>query len=237
MTDYSEYLYDVEFCRQIQSKNGKSYYFATKLFPKDIRSATYILYAFFRTPDEIVDNPQNSDSQIIKDELIKWKTKWEEAKIEKSDNPVLRATANLFKKYKIPNEYADAFLLAMVQDIEKKRYKNYQELENYVYGSAAVVGLMMTYVIGYTEPNALEYAKKLGYAMQLTNFLRDIDEDYVNRNRIYMPQDELAKLVECKLTSIKDLEMAEGIYDPQLVVKIEKVLNVKFDRSWKKENK
>ena len=50
-------------------------------------------------------------------------------------------------------------------------------------------------------------------------------------------QDELAKLVECKLTSIKDLEMAEGIYDPQLVVKIEKVLNVKFDRSWKKENK
>jgi phytoene synthase len=62
-----------------------------------------------------------------------------------------------------------------------------------MYGSAACIGLMMSYVIGYTEAQALEHAQKLGYAMQMTNFLRDIDEDFQDRGRIYMPQDELAQ--------------------------------------------
>lgn len=191
MITYKEYASDVEFCREIQHKYGKSYYFATKLFPTDIKDATHILYAFFRVPDEIVDNPINKDSKIVKLKLEAYKHEWELAKENKSTDPILRATAFLFKKHKIPEEYADAFLAAMIQDIEKTRYKNYKELEEYMYGSSAVVGLMMSYVIGYSDDKALEYAKKLGYAMQLTNFLRDIDEDYVGRNRIYMPEDEL----------------------------------------------
>ena len=191
MTDYKEYTFDVEFCKQIQRKYGKSYYFATKLFPNDIKDATHILYAFFRVPDEIVDNPINKDLQVVKLKLEEYKHNWELAKINKSEDPVLRASAFLFRKYNIPEIYADEFLSAMIQDTEKSRYKNYKELEEYMYGSAAVVGLMMTHVIGYSDDKALDYAKRLGYAMQLTNFLRDISEDYVERNRIYMPEDEL----------------------------------------------
>ena len=191
MTDYKEYTFDVEFCKQIQRKYGKSYYFATKLFPNDIKDATHILYAFFRVPDEIVDNPINKDLQVVKLKLEEYKHNWELAKINKSEDPVLRASAFLFRKYNIPEIYADEFLSAMIQDTEKSRYKNYKELEEYMYGSAAVVGLMMTHVIGYSDDKALDYAKRLGYAMQLTNFLRDISEDYVERNRIYMLEDEL----------------------------------------------
>jgi len=78
-------------------------------------------------------------------------------------------------------------------DNYKKRYKNYQELKKYMYGSAAVVGLMMSHVIGFKNKITLKHAEALGYAMQLTNFLRDMGEDYVLRNRIYLPQDELKK--------------------------------------------
>jgi phytoene synthase len=96
------------------------------------------------------------------------------------------------KRFDIPYAYSEAFLDAMIQDTWKKRYATYEELEQYMYGSAAVVGLMMSHVIGFKD-DALEYAKKLGYAMQLTNFLRDIREDLEQRDRLYLPQDELAR--------------------------------------------
>jgi phytoene synthase len=211
MNEYKQYKSDVEFCRRIQKKYGKSYYFATKLFPKDIKEATHILYAFLRIPDEIVDNPTNSDSNATKAELIKWKVKWEESRHNISEDPILRAMSFLFKKYSIPYDYADSFLRAMIQDTEKSRYKNYSELKDYMYGSSAVVGLMMTYIIGYTDKRALEYAKKLAYAMQLTNFLRDIDEDYEQRNRIYMPQDELTKF------NISEIDIAQKVKNEEFV--------------------
>lgn len=109
------------------------------------------------------------------------------------DHPVLRATAAVFKQYDIPYEYSEAFLCAMVQDLTVTRYETYAELERYMYGSAAVVGLMMSYVIGFKNETALQYAEKMGYAMQLTNFLRDIGEDYDLRGRIYLPQEEMKR--------------------------------------------
>ena len=81
----------------------------------------------------------------------------------------------------------------MIQDLTQTRYQTYDELKNYMWGSASVVGLMMSHVIGFNDMRALKYAPKLGYAMQLTNFLRDIDEDYQLRGRIYLPLDELAR--------------------------------------------
>jgi 15-cis-phytoene synthase len=90
-------------------------------------------------------------------------------------------------------EDCEAFLKSMFMDEEKFAYENYSELEDYMYGSAGVIGLMVTRVVGYSSDDAFEYAKKLGYAFQLTNFLRDIREDYDELGRVYMPQDELAK--------------------------------------------
>ncbi len=184
MTTELESAYDV--CRTIQAQHGKSYYFATRFFPKDLRLATFALYAFFRLPDEIVDNPKTND---VKGELERYREEWRSGE---SRQPVLMAARDTFQRFQIPFEYSESFLDAMIQDTWKNRYATYEELEQYMYGSAAVVGLMMSHVIGF-QGEALAYAKKLGYAMQLTNLLRDIREDLETRDRIYLPQDELAR--------------------------------------------
>ena len=79
----------------------------------------------------------------------------------------------------------------MMRDTTQSRYTTYTDLQSYMYGSAEVVGMMLTYIIGYTDPHAFSYAQKLGEAMQLTNFLRDIEEDYVKRDRIYLPTEDM----------------------------------------------
>ena len=106
---------------------------------------------------------------------------------------VMNAIVHAFHKYDIPIEDGEAFLRSMFMDEEKSEYRNYAELEDYMYGSAGVIGLMVTRVVGFSTDEAFPYAIKLGYAFQLTNFLRDIREDSDELGRIYMPQDELAR--------------------------------------------
>lgn len=126
---------------------------------------------------------------------------------------VLWATADTFHRYRIPFEYSESFLEAMIQDTWKASYATYEELRSYMYGSAAVVGLMMCHVIGF-EKEALPYAEKLGYAMQLTNFLRDIEEDKRLRGRTYLPQDELARFGSDKIGFMKfQIDRADRLYD------------------------
>jgi phytoene synthase len=185
---------DFKVCCSINKKYGKSYYFATKFFPKEKRLATHALYAFFRLFDEIVDTQNLENNEVQYRGLQEFRLDWQKAyETGKSDHPVLRATAYVFKKYAIPYQYSESFVEAMIQDTKVGRYETYEDLKAYMYGSAAVVGLMMTHVIGFKKQETLVFAEKLGYAMQLTNFLRDIGEDYEERGRIYMPLDELAK--------------------------------------------
>jgi len=184
---------DLRVCRLINKKHGISYYYAAAFFPSELRSAVYALYAFLRIPDEIVDNNRAGGESRVKEELSVWQEKWRRAyRGVNSDEPVLRATVRVFRKYNIPYGYSEDFLRAMFMDTDKKEYADYRELREYMHGSACVVGLMLCYLIGFNDPGALGYASRLGEAMQLTNFLRDIDEDYRQRGRIYMPRDELS---------------------------------------------
>ena len=177
--------------------HGKSYYFATQLFPRPLRQATYAIYAFVRVPDEIVDNsPQSTleERAEIAWKLNQWRVDWQRAYQEKkSSDPVLHVASLTYHAYKIPPSTAEDFIDAMIQDLEQSRYRDFEDLKAYMWGSACVVGVMMSHLIGFRDPRTLEPAAKLGHAMQLTNFLRDIDEDFQLRNRIYMPQDELAR--------------------------------------------
>ncbi len=184
---------DLEACRSLYRRHGKSYYFATRFFPTDQRHATYALYAFFRVPDDFVDETYKHDLVKAQEVLLNWRDEWRKAyEGFPSTEPVLRATAWVFHHFKIPYEYSEAFLEAMLQDAKKARYENYEELRTYMYGSAVVVGLMMTHVIGFSDETTLSHARELGEAMQLTNFLRDIREDLEERDRIYLPLQELA---------------------------------------------
>jgi phytoene synthase len=185
---------DVLIAKELQKKHGTSYFFATTFFPKDIRNAIFTLYGFFRISDEIVDSAKGVKNEEIKKQLLDWKNEWTNCyNGARSENPVLRAAAYVFHTYHIPFELSISFLDAMMQDTEKATYANYNELETYMYGSASCIGIMISYVVGFKDQKTLLYAKKLGEAMQLTNFLRDIGEDFTHRGRIYMPQDELAK--------------------------------------------
>lgn len=198
----------------IQKKHGTSYYLATQFFPKKLRKATYALYAFVRIPDQIVDEPGNPAE--ARAELEKWIAAWKgEMEGKPSGDPLIQLSTELFREYGVERKYGEDFLGAMLQDTEKTRYKNYEELEGYMYGSAVVVGLMMAQIIGVVEGANEEEVRKsatyLGNAMQLTNFLRDIDEDYRERGRIYLPQDEMRRY------GVSDSDIAERSASDNLV--------------------
>lgn len=200
MSDYNtykatKYRHDLNYCKQFIFSFGSNYALATRLFNTRVREATIIFYAFLRYVDEIVDNPEkkmNGQTHTTIDVFIdEWK-KTVNFGPNQDTHPILRSNYWLFTQYNIPFDYTFDFLDAMKQDLTKERYKNYAELENYMWGSASIVGHVMTFIVGYSDKVAFDHAKALGEAMQLANFLRDINEDYQERNRIYMPQEHLA---------------------------------------------
>jgi len=176
--------------KSIHRQTGRTFYYATRLLPERVRHATYVLYAFFRVADEVVDDPDGLTPERQRERLIEIR----EAALgrEPTDDAVLSAFAELREAYGIPDEEVEVFVDAMATDVETSRYETYAELAAYMRGSAAAVGVMMTYVM---EPDdidtALPYARKLGEAFQLTNFVRDVGEDIVDRDRIYLPQETL----------------------------------------------
>jgi phytoene synthase len=177
----------------LTKKFGTSYYLAMKLLPASTRRAVYALYGFVRTIDEVVDSG-GGDPEQVQQSLTTWRNEFAKAcATGTSENPVLEAAAWVFTTYAIPLEFVGAFMDAMYMDTTVSRYETYHDLQTYMYGSAAVIGLMMSYIIGVKDETAYEYAKDLGYAMQLTNFLRDIREDLELRNRIYIPQEDMAQ--------------------------------------------
>jgi 15-cis-phytoene synthase len=183
-----------EQCRAITKRYGTTFYFSTQFFPKETRLGIYAVYAFARIPDEIVDDPDDRNRDEAVRQLEEWRDAWRRAMLAgRSDDAVMNAIVDTFKRYRIPLEDGEAFLRSMFMDEDKNEYKNYEELKDYMYGSAGVIGLMVTRVVGFTSKHAFPFAVKLGYAFQLTNFLRDIREDCDDLGRVYMPQDELAR--------------------------------------------
>lgn len=180
-----------ELCRRVQRSHSRTYYFSTQLFPPEVRPHVHAMYAFMRYADEIVDNPHGTgaEEQLAGLEAFERETV---AAIsgEEVPNPVLRAFANTVRTRGVELESITAFMESMKMDTRVFRYRTYEDLEAYTYGSAAVVGLMMSRVIGVTDERAAPHAEALGVAMQLTNFLRDIAEDW-RRGRIYVPIDDL----------------------------------------------
>jgi len=178
--------------KRLNAHHGKTYYFSTLFFPPEVRRSVHALYGFVRYPDEIVDNPPpGSDPALL---LAGYRQETLDAlKTGRSSLPVLHAFADMARRHDLPTDYALAFLDAMAMDLTRTRYETFEELKTYTYGSASVVGLMMCHLLGATEPAALSPAHDLGLAMQLTNFWRDIGEDWTTRGRIYLPQEDMER--------------------------------------------
>ncbi|MFC4439049.1 MULTISPECIES: phytoene/squalene synthase family protein [Natrialbaceae] len=180
----------IEASEAIQKRTGKTFYLATRFLPDRVRNATHVLYAFFRIADEVVDDAAGVPPAQQRAELESLRA--QALGRTEPEDPVLEAFQELRRRYDIDDREIDAFIDAMETDIATGRYETYDDLETYMRGSAAAVGVMMTAIMEPDDPaTALPHAIKLGKAFQLTNFLRDVREDVLERDRIYIPQETL----------------------------------------------
>ena len=200
-----------ELCRQVQKAHSRTYYFSTQFFPPHVRPRVHALYAFMRYADEIVDNPgaTNLAEQLEGLDVFQQETMAAVAG-ERVSNPVLRAYADTVRACGIRPEHIAAFMESMKMDTRVFRYETFEDLEVYTYGSAAVVGLMMCRVVGAQDRMSDPHAEALGVAMQLSNFLRDVAEDW-RRGRVYLPLEDLKRF------GYGEEDLASGVVDGRFV--------------------
>ncbi len=193
----------------ITHKYSTSFSLATSLIEKEKRDAIYSVYGFVRFADEIVDTFHEFDKKYL---LDKFESDYYDAvKHGISLNPILNSFQISVKKYKIPDEHIQAFLNSMKCDLEKKEYKSKTEADEYIYGSADVVGLICLKIFCNGDQKLYDELKhsamKLGSAFQKVNFLRDLKNDMEILDRSYFP--EIANLrfnEENKMLIIEDIE-------------------------------
>jgi 15-cis-phytoene synthase len=187
-------------CRDLNATHGRTYFLATRLLTPAQRPAIHALYGLARYADEIVDNLSDrrpwacrvAELEALDKQLCDGLARGH------SDHPVLAAPVHTAVRYQIdPQHFAD-FMASMLMDRPVEQggvagYRTFEELARYVYGSAAVIGLQVLPVLGTVVPRerAEPHAAALGVAFQITNFLRDVGEDF-DRGRVYLPSDELA---------------------------------------------
>jgi phytoene synthase len=184
---------------KITARHSKSFFFASALLPEERRSAVRALYAFCRTVDDIVDKSSDYEREA---RLDYWR-KMVETTSHAENDLVAAAWADTLTRYHIPRHYALQLIDGVARDLFQVRYQTFAELATYCYGVASTVGLMSMYIVGFKDSSAVPYAIKLGVALQMTNILRDVGEDYRN-GRLYLPREELA------FYGIHESDIAEG---------------------------
>lgn len=185
---------DYLLCRALHARHGRTYFASTRVLPPGRRPGVHALYGFARWVDDIVDEPPPGSSaadvrarlDAVDADLLRALAGGEPGE------PVLRALAHTVARYGLPAAYFTAFMDSMRMDLEVTGYRDLDHLREYMYGSAAVIGLQVLPVLGTVAPReeAAPHAAALGEAFQLTNFLRDVAED-LRRGRVYLPADVL----------------------------------------------
>jgi 15-cis-phytoene synthase len=180
-------------CREINAAHGRTFFLATRLLAPDQRPPVHALYGFARHADDILDTLNPSLDKDIRAKRLQQLSDRFFAGGDHRDDPVLTAVSDTARRYNIGEDLFHDFLASMRMDLTVTDYPNRDALNDYMRGSAEAIGLQVLPILGTVAPagEAVPYAAALGRAFQLTNFLRDVDEDLV-RNRIYLPADELA---------------------------------------------
>lgn len=182
-------------CRRLNARHGKTYFLATRLLPIERRPAVHALYGFARWADDIVDDLEDTAPPAERATALRRLQHHLDHALRTgtSSEPVAAALADTARRYDIDPQHFTDFMASMRQDLEVSEYPTYRDLERYMHGSAAVIGLQMLPVLGTVVPReeAAPHAAALGTAFQLTNFLRDVGED-LDRGRTYLPGELLA---------------------------------------------
>ena len=179
-----------QYCQNKASASGSSFYYSFFFLPKEKRRAITALYAFCREVDDVVD--ECSDEQVARTTLNWWRAQVSEIYSGKPQHPVAQALVSVVQKFNLAQEHLLEIIDGMEMDLSYNRYADFDTLRRYCYHVASVVGLCSVEIFSYRNPDTLKYAQDLGLAFQLTNIIRDVGED-ARRDRIYLPQDELAR--------------------------------------------
>ena len=187
---YQEKLVTLQSDKDVLATHGKTFSFAARFFPEEVRSAVSTLYAFFRVLDDLVDEPGQRTPDQIRAELEAWRDWF----LRDCRGPAPRVALGgrlqaVLKEHPIPTHLFLDFLAGLFSDLECRDICTFEDLHCYCYGVAGTVGLAMAHLLGVRSEQALAAAKQLGIAMQMTNILRDVGGDLA-RGRIYMPADE-----------------------------------------------
>lgn len=172
-------------CDRLTRVHSRTFFLASALLPPDKRQAVRALYGFCRVTDDLVDKV-DGDTRL---DLDAWRRR-ALSDSPPTDDPIAIAWADTRARYRIPDAYALQLIEGVSRDLDVVRYENFDALAAYCYGVASTVGLMAMHIIGFSGPGAIPYAVKLGVALQLTNILRDVAEDW-RMGRLYLPRDEL----------------------------------------------
>lgn len=174
-------------CDAITRLHSKTFHLASSLLPEHKQRAARALYAFCRVTDDIVDCA--TDVEASAETLAQWRDCIAQTCPPENDL-VAYAWADARANFNIPRGYAEQLINGVSRDLSKKRYDTFDELAEYAYGVASTVGLMAMHIIGFRDESALPYAVRLGVALQITNILRDVAEDW-RVGRLYLPLEEL----------------------------------------------
>ena len=177
-------------CREITRIASKTFFLASLFLAAEKRRAVWAVYAFCRTADDLVDTTRPAPERLSRVDDLECKLL--AAVSGNASEPIFAAYADAARRFEIPLEPALALLRGARMDITVRRYATYDELCTYCYHVASTVGLLVSPILGYASPEALDYGIMLGRAMQLTNILRDVGEDAL-MGRIYLPAEDLAR--------------------------------------------
>ena len=197
-----------EECRQVTRREAKNFYYAFLTLPPAQRRAIYVAYTFCRHCDDSVDAVRAVDDKLAM--LTDLRQKLDECYQGNPSDLVFLGLGDVARNYEIPQEYFQEVLSGVESDLVKDRYQNFDELRQYCYQVASVVGLICIHIFGFNHPGAKEFAIDLGLAMQLTNIARDVKED-LDFGRIYLPQDEMARF------GYSEEDLAAGIVNQEFV--------------------
>ena len=195
----------LDYCHQKAAESHSSFLSGFRFLSVEKRNAITVLYAFCRELDDVVDGC--TDPNVAQITLNWWRSDLEKVfNNEMPEHPVHQALKDIRAKFDLPKNEFEALIDGMQMDLEQARYGSFDELKLYCYRVAGVVGCLIARILGFTNPKTLEYADKMGLALQLTNIIRDVGED-ARQGRIYLPIEEMQKfdvpanvIMQCKPT-------------------------------------
>lgn len=216
---------DYATCRRVMRAASKNYSFASTVLPASRLKHVEALYAFLRVGDDRVDVSHQGFASALH-AIDDWERKyWHVFETGDSPDPVMRAYYDTAARFGIPAETMSTYFQAMRDDLTINRFPTFGDLLRYMDGSAVPVGRAMTYILGTRQPYTLEQAlpgaDALSIAMQLSNFWRDIGEDWARIGRVYIPQEDLARF------GYEEADLAAGRVDRRFV----NLLEFEFERT------